>query len=82
MRIQGNVRSGELECEIRRKDAGASYLMFTKFKTTLGTKYVVRISLLDNDIAFRLFENIFFNMQNADVFAFLSQPDSGSYCAR
>lgn len=37
-KVQGDPRSGELECEVSRKEGAQTYLMFTKFKTTLGTK--------------------------------------------
>ena len=40
LKITGDPRSGELECEVERKGGAETYLMFTKFKTTLGTRYV------------------------------------------
>eukprot|EP00177_Eucheuma_denticulatum_P000841 GFKZ01001515.1.p1 GENE.GFKZ01001515.1~~GFKZ01001515.1.p1 ORF type:complete len:104 (+),score=13.51 GFKZ01001515.1:318-629(+) len=38
VKVTGDPRSGELECEVARKGGVATYLMFTKFKTSLGTK--------------------------------------------
>ncbi|PXF41714.1 hypothetical protein BWQ96_08560 [Gracilariopsis chorda] len=48
-RIWGNPRTGELECDVSRKEGAETYLMFTKFKTTLGTNPVLDALVHDND---------------------------------
>jgi hypothetical protein len=47
--VSGDPRSGELECEIFREGGLSTYLMFTKFKTTLGSNPVLEAIIHDND---------------------------------
>lgn len=49
MAVRGDPGTGELECEIGRRDGGGSYLLFTKFKTTLGTNPILEAEVHDND---------------------------------
>lgn len=49
MKVVGDPGSGEIGCEIQRRDGGTSYLMFTKFKTTLGTNPILEAIMHDND---------------------------------
>lgn len=48
-KVSGDPRSGDLECEIARKGGAETYLMFTKFKTTLGTNPILEALVHDND---------------------------------
>jgi len=49
MKITGDQSSGDLECVIERYGNERTYLMFTKFKTTLGTAPVVDASVHGNE---------------------------------
>lgn len=48
-KVVGDPRSGELECEISRRGGAETYLLFSKFKTTLGTNPVLEAVIHDND---------------------------------
>lgn len=48
-RVKGDPRSGEIECEIERKGGAETYLLFSKFKTKLGTGDVLSAVVHDND---------------------------------
>ncbi|CAN8061961.1 unnamed protein product [Agarophyton chilense] len=48
-RIWGDPRTGELECEISRKGGAETYLLFSKFKTSLGTNPILEAIVHDND---------------------------------
>lgn len=39
--VEGDQRSGDLECEVSRKGQGQTYLLFQSFKTTLGESPVL-----------------------------------------
>lgn len=48
-RVSGDPRTGDLECEISRRGRAETYLLFEKFKTTLGTNEIVDALVHDND---------------------------------
>jgi hypothetical protein len=50
VRVTGDPRSGEIECEVERVGGRETYLMFTQFKTTLGTNPVLEAVVHDNDM--------------------------------
>lgn len=48
-RVKGDPRSGEIECDIERKGGASTYLLFSKFKTKLGTGEILSAVVHDND---------------------------------
>lgn len=48
-KISGDPRSGEMECEISRRGGTETYLLFSKFRTTLGTSPVLEAVIHGND---------------------------------
>lgn len=46
--VTGDQSSGDLECVIERAGGGRTYLMFTSFKTTLGTAPIIDAAVHGN----------------------------------
>jgi UPF0556 domain len=49
VKVSGNPRSGDLECDIARRGNAATYLFFVTFRVTLGTSPVLEAVVHDND---------------------------------